>query len=105
MRVPRNAPRSHAKRAAWEAQQQRRERCGLSTAPVAAPVVSRSLSLRATSFIESRPGHSEFPQPRTKSAPKPKTVKPRKPSKRERKLLDQMLASGDTFLQVIASRS
>lgn len=65
---------------------------------------SRSLSLRACSFVESRPGHSEFPKPkRVKSAPKP--VKPRKPSKREQSALDRMLASGDTFLALIASRS
>lgn len=66
---------------------------------------SRSLSLRACSFVESRPGHSEFPKPkpkRAKSAPKPKPVKP---SKREQRALDRMLASGDTFLQLIASRN
>ena len=62
----------------------------------------RSLSLRATSFVESIPGRSEFKTPRVKSAPKPKPAP--KPSKREQRLLDRMLASGDVFLQLIAAR-
>lgn len=55
-----NPPRSRHKRAAWEAERQRRERCGLSTERINAPVQSRSLSLRAASFKESVPESSAF---------------------------------------------
>lgn len=55
-----NPPRSRHKREAWEAEQKRRERCGLSTKRINAPVQSRSLSLRAASFKEAVPESSAF---------------------------------------------
>ncbi len=60
MRQPRNRPRSRHKIAAWEAEQQRRDRCGLRTDGFIRSS-SRSLSLRAASFKEAVPERSEFP--------------------------------------------
>ena len=92
MRTSRNRPRSRHKVATWEAEQQRRERCGLSTDLQSFSVVSRSLSLRAAALKEAAPGHSESARVKRRTG-------------RAVRAEIAILLSGDSELRSILSRS
>lgn len=94
-----NPPRSRHKREAWEAEQKRRERCGLSTERIAPSVASRSLSLRATSFKESVPERSEF---KRNSVQKPKQKRDDRARNRAARVAAQI---GDFELFELITRS
>lgn len=100
MRISRNKPRSRHKLAEWEQQMARLERAGLVTdkpRPRGPRVQSRSLSLRACSFVESQIGRSEL----TSEVKRPRQLKA---DKRRNQLATIAAQAGDIELFNLITR-